>query len=54
MSKKDFVKEPLPKGFVKALLSEHKRLIKILEKGNKDDLKKEAKKQKKELKKYKP
>jgi len=39
MDKKDFIKE-------------HKRLISLLEKGTKANLKKEAEKQKKELKKY--
>jgi hypothetical protein len=36
----------------KDFLKEHKRLIKTLEKGDKATLKKEATKQKKELKKY--
>lgn len=39
MTKKEFIKE-------------HKRLIKVLESGNKIKLKKEANKQKKEMKKY--
>lgn len=36
----------------KSFIREHKRLIKILEKGTKKELLKEAKDQKKELKKY--
>ena len=39
MTKKEFIKE-------------HKRLIKVLESGNKTKLKKEAVKQKKEMKKF--